>query len=100
MRDSKNPKHWLKCTSLSRSERFQKPEPNVLVLADNDSQVSDADPEEEVFRETSRFIFARLRCELLLIALLAAGDSNAYFLVYCRRDRLCVTAQLLRFTQR
>ncbi|KAK4700117.1 hypothetical protein P7C70_g6136, partial [Phenoliferia sp. Uapishka_3] len=35
----------------------------------NDSFVTDIDPKEEVFREKT-------------------GDSNAYFLVYCRKDRL------------
>ncbi|KAM0756546.1 cysteine proteinase [Meredithblackwellia eburnea MCA 4105] len=47
-RDSKNTERWLKY---------------------NDSLVTDIDPKEEVFRETT-------------------GDANAYFLVYCRRDRL------------
>ncbi|KAL8284166.1 hypothetical protein RQP46_004915 [Phenoliferia psychrophenolica] len=35
----------------------------------NDSLVTDVDPKEEVFREPT-------------------GDANAYFLVYCRRDKL------------
>ncbi|ORY90173.1 hypothetical protein BCR35DRAFT_299734 [Leucosporidium creatinivorum] len=47
-RDSKNPKRWMKY---------------------NDSLITEIDPAEHVFAETT-------------------GDTNAYFLVYCKKDKL------------
>jgi hypothetical protein len=54
-----------------QSARFS----TLLALADNDSLVSEV-PKEDVFKDTK-------------------GDTNPYFLVFVRQDRLCVSISLV-----
>jgi hypothetical protein len=61
-----------------------------LTSVDNDSIVTDIDPKEEIFRETSESSSSPFVPSSALIdeRVYLAGDQNPYFLVYCRTNRL------------